>query len=444
MAPLVPVTRAFSRARRGRRIVRPIALVAALTLILAACTGGDGGEEAGGQDDGGPVEITVWFNGETIPADEFAAVEEEHDLVVNYDVRGDEVLTDMLRMRDAGEQLPDLIEIDTNLVPAFIEAGLIQPMTEQVERFEEEEPDVYETVLPATWELGTFDGEIYHAANKALYDGIFYNIDMLEEANVQVPFDTWQDVLEGARAVQETHPDLPAYFGTGGSSHDRIFHWLTNFGVPFDGNVPDLTTEQGIAFIDWLQTMFEEGIVDPTFMIGEQDESLGAFARGDLPILMEGLNGGVAFMLDDFRYGRDWATVPMPTHEEDGGQQMGVPRGLSIASGTENAYEASLVARYLMSPEIAMERYLQRDAAPTMSAPLYGSEELEEAQPYFTQELQDIFLNLEAQLPPGTNTNAVGEVLVALLEEVTVTGTSDSPEEIANRYQSQLDEQLSE
>jgi ABC-type glycerol-3-phosphate transport system substrate-binding protein len=440
MDPLGRLEHTLSRSGRGRGTIRAVALAAASMLVLAACTGGDGGEEAGGQDEGGPVEVTVWFNGETIPADEFASVEDEHNLVVNYDVRGDEVLTDMLRMRDAGEQLPDLVEIDTNLVPAFIEAGLIQPMTEQVERFEEEEPDVYETVLPATWELGTFDGEIYHAANKNLYDGIYYNIDMLEEANVRVPFDSWLDVLEGARAVQETRPNLPAYFGTGGTSHDRIFHWLTNFGVPFDGNVPDVTSEQGIAFIDWLQTMFEEKITDPTFMIGEQDESLGAFARGDLPILMEGLNGGVAFMLDDFRYGRDWATVSMPTHEQDGGQQMGVPRGLSIASETENPYEASLVARYLMSPEIAMERYLQRDAAPTMSAPLWESEELEETQPYFTERIQDVFLSLERQLPVGTNTNAVGEILIALLEEVTVTGTNDTPEEIASRYQPQLDE----
>jgi ABC-type glycerol-3-phosphate transport system substrate-binding protein len=413
-------------------------LVAALMLILVAC---DGEEETEGTEDGGPVEVTVWFNGETVPSDEFAPLEEEHNLVVNFDVRGDEIFSDMIRMRDAGEQLPDIVEIDSNLVPAFMEAQLIQPMTEQVEQFEEEDPEVYETVIPSVWEDGTYDGEIYHAPVKNLYDAIYYNVDLLEEAGVEPEFDTWIDVLEAGRQLQETHPDLPAYFGTGGTSHDRIFHWLHNFGVPFDGNVPDLTTEQGLAFIDWLQTMHDEEIVDPEFMIGQQDESLGAFARGDLPILMEGLNGGVAFMdIEGFEYGSGWLTLPMPTHEEDGGQQMGVPRGLSLAAETENPDEAALVMRYLMEPEIAEERYLELDAAPILSEPLFESEGLAETQPYFTDELKEVFLSLPAQLPPGTNTNAVGEVLVSLLEELTVTGTDDSPEVVADRYQADLDD----
>jgi ABC-type glycerol-3-phosphate transport system substrate-binding protein len=419
-------------------MTRMVAVVAALMLMLVAC---EGDEETEGTEDAGPVEVTVWFNGETVPSDEFAPLEEEHNLVVNFDIRGDEIFSDMLRMRDAGEQLPDIVEIDSNLVPAFMEAQLIQPMTEQVEQFEEEDPEVYETVIPSVWEDGTYDGEIYHAPVKNLYDAIYYNVDLLEEAGVEPEFDTWIDVLEAGRQLQETHPDLPAYFGTGGTSHDRIFHWLHNFGVPFDGNVPDVTSEQGLAFIDWLQTMHDEEIVDPEFMIGQQDESLGAFARGDLPILMEGLNGGVAFMdIEGFEYGSGWLTLPMPTHEEDGGQQMGVPRGLSLAAETENPDEAALVMRYLMEPEIAEERYLELDAAPIMSEPLFESEGLAETQPYFTDELKEVFLSLPAQLPPGTNTNAVGEVLVSLLEELTVTGTDDSPEEVAERYQADLDE----
>jgi hypothetical protein len=57
-----------------------------------------------------------------------------------------------------------------------------------------------------------------------------------------VPFDTWHDVADAARQVQEIRPGLAAYFGTGS---DRIFHWPTNFGVPFEGNIPDLTPSRG-------------------------------------------------------------------------------------------------------------------------------------------------------------------------------------------------------
>ncbi|MPZ89831.1 MAG: extracellular solute-binding protein, partial [Nitriliruptorales bacterium] len=376
--------RSFSRGHMARPRTRMVALAAALMLVLAACDDADGDEEADTTGDGGTAEVTVWFNGETIPTDEFASLEEEHNVVVNFDVRGDDILSDMLRMREAGEQLPDIVEIDSNTVPAFIEAGLIQPMTEQVEQFEEEDPEIYDTVFPSVWEDGTYEGEIYHAPIKNLYDAIYYNIDLLEEAGVEVPFDSWFDVLEAGRQLRETNPDLPAYFGTGGTSHDRMFHWLTNFGVPFDGNIPDLASEQGFTFIEWAQTLFEEGIVDPGFMIGRQDESLGAFVRGELPILMEGLNGGVAFMdIEGFEYGSGWATTPMPTHEDEGGEQMGVPRGISLGSESEHADEATLVLRYLMEPEIAMERYLELDAAPIMSSPLFESEELAESQPYF-------------------------------------------------------------
>ncbi|MGH2701476.1 MAG: hypothetical protein ACRDJ2_06815, partial [Actinomycetota bacterium] len=62
--------------RGARRRTRAIALIAALMLVLAACNGGD--EEEGGGDDGGPVEVTLWLNGESAPEDEFAALEEEH------------------------------------------------------------------------------------------------------------------------------------------------------------------------------------------------------------------------------------------------------------------------------------------------------------------------------------------------------------------------------
>ena len=430
------------RERTGNRYgIRFAAVIMVMTLV-AACAG-DSAEEtttSAGGDTGDGVPIVVWFNGETVPSDEFAALEAA-GVVVSYDIRGDAVLTDMLRMADAGEQLPDLVEIDSHLTPAFMEAGLLAPMTEQIDTWAEEDPDLYATIPESVWSDGTYDGDIYHYPNKSLVDALFYNVAMLEEAGATPPpYDTYWDMLDAARAVQASNPDLAAYFATGGASHDRMFRWLYAFGVPFDDNIPNVNTEQGIEMIDWLQTMYEEGITDPEFMINQQDEGKGAFVAGELPFIEEGLNGGGGFMLDDYVYGEDWLTAPAPVHEETGGVPMGVPRGWSMSADAANPYEASLVLRYLSDPEIAAERYFVLESGVVQSIPVLEGEQMAEAQPFFTQELLDIFRSLEAQIPPGTNTNAVGEVLVNMVEELTVTGTDESPEDVAARYQPLFDE----
>lgn len=439
----------------GRSLV---ALLAALALIAAACAGddttdtttadgdtpttaADGGEAlACGGPDAEPTEVTFWFNGETIPPDAFASLVEEHNITVSFDIRGDDILPLTLQMQQAGEPLPDIIEIDTNIAPAFIEGGVIQPIDDIVAQWEEEDPELFADVFPVTWDDGTFDGQIYHMANKGGNDMIYYNIDMLEEAGIEVPLETWHDITDAAIVLRDTIPGLSEYFGTGGTSPDRMFYWSYGFGVPFigeQGNIPDLTTPQGIEMIEWLDELFEEGLVNPTFMIGDQDESQGAFIRDDLPLLDEGSNGGISFQEAGFEYGVDYGTFPLPVNE--GGESMAVPRGLSVASDTENKCEAGLVLRYMSEPEQVIPRFTELLSSPIRSYNLMESEELAERLAYFTEEIKEEFQTIERQIPPGTTTLEVGTILKELLDELTVTGTDEPAEELAARY---LDEML--
>lgn len=410
----------------------------ALLLVGTACAGG-GSTTTGGGGDGEAVEITVWFNGETVPPDEFASLAEEHNINVTFDIVGDDIFTRALQARDAGEPLPDLVEIDSHLTPAFVEAGIAAPMDEYIDLWEQEDPDVYNTVYPEVWVNGTYDGALYHAPVKNGYDLIYYNVPELEAIGVEPDWETWTDILNAARAVKEARPDMPAFFGTGGTSHDRMFYWLTNFGVPFEGNVPQLTDAQGVAMITWLQTLGNEGLVNPGYMIGEQDESQGAFIRQDLLILMEGSNGGLSFQDDpDFQYGPDgWMTTPMPL---EGGEQMGSSRGFTLIEQSPNKAEAMMAFRYLMEPENAIPRFTELFSSPIRSSAVIDAPETAELMPWFTDEIKEVFRSIEGQIPLGTNTNAVGDILRAMLEELTVTLTDEDPADIAARYQAQLDD----
>jgi len=440
--------------KSSRRSV--VALLAVIMLIVAACGGdttdtttaegdgttvaGDGEALACGGPDAESVDITFWFNGETIPPDAFASLQDEHNITVSSDIRGDDILPLTLQMREAGEPLPDIIEIDTNTVPAYIEADVIQPMDDVVAQWEEEDPELYADVFPVTWTDGTFDGQIYHMANKGGNDLIYYNIDMIEEAGIEIPLETWHDITDAALVLQEAFPGLSEYFGTGGTSPDRMFYWSYGFGVPFigdEGNVPDLRTPEGLEMIEWLRELYDEGIVNPTFMVGDQDESQGAFIRDDLPLLDEGANGGISFQEAGFIYGEDFGTFPLPVNE--GGESMAVPRGLSIVTDTPNKCEAGLVLRYMSEPEQVIPRFTELLSSPIRSYNLMESEEMAERLAYFTGEISDEFQTIEQQIPPGTTTLQVGTLLKELLDELTVAGTDEPAEDLANRY---VDEML--
>ena len=57
-----------------------------------------------------------------------------------------------------------------------------------------------------------------------------------------------------------------------------------------------------------------------------------------------------------------------------------------------------------VDPEIAAERYFDLESGVVQSIPVLEGEQMAEVQPFFTEELLDIFRSLEAQIPPATNT----------------------------------------
>ena len=416
-----------------------------LALTMAAC---DGTEEATGSSEDGEVkEITVWFNRDyAVPPDQFDAFHAEHpDIRVTYDVRPDDnILPTLVQMREAGEELPDIIQDDTAIIPGYVQADLLLGMNDVVARWEEEDPETYEQLDPVVWEQGTFDGEIYQMALIANYDILYYNVEWLEEAGVDPQLESWEEVYEVSNDLKAARPDsFP--FTIQGDPRDGVTALLNQMitsGVPFDGAVPELTSEQGEYLIGWYQKMVADGLISPEAVAWGEDEARGAFIGKRTALIIEGLNTAADFTeTPDYNFEEDWATTLLPISTTEGaeeGDYFVVPRGFSIVGETEHPYEASLALRYLTETEQVVGTTLLGNSPPRHEEALTNSPELDEFLPHFTQDMRGAYLE-GIPNPPAPNFAEIETVLGEMLNGL-VAGDDRPAAEVAASVQEQLDE----
>ena len=209
---------------------RLLALLLALGLVIAACAGDDadttttavGGDTAttadGGDTDttagGGDaeaVDIVIWVTRDYyIPPDGFESfMADNPGINVTWDVQAnDDILQQFLRMRDAGQPLPDVLGAeDSFLIASYVEAGLLESHDEIATTWEAEDPEQYGHLLPLVWDETALDGVKYGASITANFDVLYYNAEWFEEAGVTVPFDSLDAVLDAMRAMKTARPD---------------------------------------------------------------------------------------------------------------------------------------------------------------------------------------------------------------------------------------------
>ncbi|HJR92912.1 MAG TPA: extracellular solute-binding protein [Acidimicrobiia bacterium] len=440
---------------------RTLALLLVLGLVLAACAseGGDttttaaggtdttaaGGTDttaAGGEEPSGDGDLLVWASRDYyIPPDQFASFTEETGVNVTFDIQAnDDMLQQMLRMRDAGQPLPDILGAeDAFLIETFYDAGLIESHDEIAAQWEEEEPDTYGLLTPLVWEETALeDGTKTGMSVTANFDILYYNSEWFEEAGVTVPFDSLDAVLDGMRAMKEVRPDgipltVQARAGDGVTTLKTV---LAASGAPFEGPIPDLTSEGGIYTINWFLQAAAEELLPPEAIAWGEDEARGAFISGDAGLILDGFTTAGDFNdVGDFTYPDVWNLTPVPVSE--GGVALNAARTWAVLAGSENPDAAALILRYIAETENLVA------AAGNGSVPMRQTEaiddpRLQEIWPFFTEEVKEAYLN-STPTPVGENAGEVEAILEQMFGEIVV-GTEKTAEELAAEYQPQLDE----
>lgn len=449
---------------RGRSRYRFIALLAALAMVLAACGGDengdgddggttdDGGTDDGGDDDGGDAasgdvdEITVWFAREYFVPPDLETFEEETGISVNVDVQpDDDLFQQLIRMNDAGQELPDIVHLDGFLRPVVVQAGVVTPIQDVVDQWAEEDPESYEQVYEGVWEEGMVDGELYGMANSASMEEVFFRNDWLEEAGVTEAPETWDEVLDAARAIQEVRPDVVPFgwWAARGNGANHVYSSMTAMGVEFDGSIPNLESDGGEYWINWVQTLAREGLLSPEAIAWNDDNMRGGFVGSNVGMMLDSAPTSLDARDADLEPGENFRLVPMPTSQSGSGDEGTLTAPARTFLITTDAEErgakeaAGLFLRYLMERDVALEVMKLGGDPHRTAAVLEDPEAVNEWLPIWDEDNVQAFAELGV-FPVDINFPSSQDVMERFNEFV-VDNPDMDPAEVAAQWQAEFD-----
>ena len=451
-------------------LIKMIALFAILSMVAAACggddadgddggdTGGDASSDAGDSGDSGgdadaggdgdAVELLIWASRDYYrPPDLWQGfMDDNPNITVEVQVEpNDDILQQLQRMQDAGQRMPDVIQDDTFLIEAYANGGLLADHTDLKARWEEEDPDAYNEILPIAWEENLFEVDgaegLYGVSLTANFDVIYYNIPVCEEAGVDCGSITSLDgFLDAMRQVKDSGSDaipltVQALPGTGVTLLKTMF---SAAGAPFDGAVPDLQSEGGLYVLDWFKQASDEGLLPPEAISWGEDEARGAFAGQRAAFILDGFTVAGEFNeIPGFGLNEGWGVVPSPTQGD--GNQISNARTWAVTSGAVERgveWDAFRAIAHVGTVDQLV------DAAAGGSVPMRNSvaladPRLDEIWPFFDQNLRDAYAGSDS-VPAGLNGGEVELELERLFGEIVV-GTDKTAQELADEYQPILD-----
>ena len=134
---------------------------------------------------------------------------------------------------------PDVVEGVLENMIALQKAGLIQPVTEQFENW-----DQHDQFIPSTIDALTIDGELYGLPYNSNARVLLYRKDILKKHGLEVP-KTWEDLLSVASAITENEPGMYGLGLTTAAGSPRTFQEFISFFFEVNGGENMFTKDEG-------------------------------------------------------------------------------------------------------------------------------------------------------------------------------------------------------
>ena len=292
-----------------------------------------------------PVEITFWhaMNGELEKTlqdltDKF--MKENSKIKVNLQNQSSypELQQKITATTSSPKDLPTITQAYPGWMLNPMEEGLVEDLKPYIEN-ETLKFDNYEDILEGLRESTTIDGKIYGMPFNKSTEVIWYNKDLFEELNLEVPT-TYEEFANVAKTIKEKKGIVGAGFD---SLNTFYTTFLKNEGVTFDSNI-DVTGKESTKAANY----YLDGIKEGYFRIAGTDMYLsGPFSNEKIGMYI-GSTAGETFIKQGVNGKFEVGVAPYPAKNSI---QQGTDLYVFSSSTAEQRTAAYEYLKFLTSTE---------------------------------------------------------------------------------------------
>ncbi|CCU78913.1 hypothetical protein HSACCH_00979 [Halanaerobium saccharolyticum subsp. saccharolyticum DSM 6643] len=196
--------------------------------------------------------------------------------LVGYDALHDKLITSISGANPAY----DVVLIDDIWYAQFAEAGWLLDVTERVSS------DMNDDVYDKAWEVVGYNDRLYGLPWLLDLEYFFYNEQILNEAGIENPPKTWEEVVEQSRIIKEKGIVEYPMVWSWAQIEALICDWVTllkgNNGDFFDeNNKPAFNNKRGVETLSWMKETIDSGLTNPASLSANEEEVRRIFSQGN-------------------------------------------------------------------------------------------------------------------------------------------------------------------
>lgn len=302
-----------------------------------------------------PVQLDLWhyfsttneYSDGTIFEKNIDTYNESQDKIhINCTYVGREDLLKQYTMGALSGDLPDIGMVDNPDMASFIQMGVFADITEQLNAWGELD-QFYVGPLNSC----TMDGKIYGIPHNSNDLALFYDVDMLAEAGIEVPT-TWSELEVACEKL--TNHDIGRY-GLAISAvknEEGCFQYMPWF-ISAGGDITELNSPACVKSLEYLGSLIDNGYMTKDVINYTQADANNQFVSGNAAMQVNGPwnVGAVRELAPD----KNWAVAYVP--RADDGVYASVLGGENFGPTTacENLDEAVEFLTWMMGAENSAE-----------------------------------------------------------------------------------------